>query len=169
MADRPGRQTDAARSRRRRGWDGDSLGSMVEKDRVGVFLDDVAYVFADVSISSIPILYVVLTNASNEWYGVKASAAVAWAALVVVGTLIRGGWIRPLATDAPGWVSLAPWLLAFRLVYFNAALALAAYGGGAVNAAWSSGVSVGFAAAVGALSAGAFPRLAEAFYRGVSN
>jgi hypothetical protein len=164
MADRPARQTERARDRRRRTWDGDSLGSMVEKDRLGVLLDDAGYVFADVSVFSIPVLAVVLVTEPATWYGVKTGALVAWLAMVAVGAVIRGGWVTPPATDAPGWVSLAPRLLALRLGYYNGTLALGAYGASAIASAGSPIASLGAALAVGALAAGCFPRLAESCY-----
>jgi len=164
MGDRPARQTERARDRRRRTWDGDSLGSMTEKDSVGVLLDDAGYVFADVSTFSIPVLAAVLVTEPATWYGVKTGALVAWLAMVAVGTAIRGGWVTPPATDAPGWVSLAPRLLAFRLGYYNAALALGAYGASAVASLGYPLASLGVALGVGALAAGFFPRLAESFY-----
>lgn len=167
-ADRPGRQTEAAESSRRRSWDGNSLGSVTEKDPVGLLLDDAAYVFADVSIFAIPVLYTVMMTSPARWYGTKASALVAWAVMVGLGTLIRSGWVHPLGTDVRGWVSMTPWLVAFRLVYFNAALAAAAYGGEAVAQFGSPAGSLAVAVAVGALSVAVFPRLAESFYLRVS-
>ncbi|USZ69916.1 hypothetical protein NGM10_16055 (plasmid) [Halorussus salilacus] len=167
-AERPGRQIEAAESRRRRSWDGNSLGAVSEKDPLGLLLDDAAYVFADVSVFSIPILYTVMMTSPARWYGTKTSALVAWAAMVGVGTLIRGGWVRPLGTDVRGWVSLTPWLVLFRVVYFNAALAAAAYGGEAAVQLGSPAGSLATGAVVGAVSVGVFPRLAESFYLRVS-
>src|SRR6056297_2826446 len=101
MTDRPARQTRAATTRRRQSWSGWGEGSVAEKDGVGVFLDDVTYVFADVSVFGLPLLAVVLVSGGNEWVGLKTAALVAWLTMVAVGTLIRGGWVTPLATDAP--------------------------------------------------------------------
>ncbi|UPV74343.1 hypothetical protein M0R89_17640 [Halorussus limi] len=175
MTDRPARQTRAAESRRRQSWSGWGEGTVDEKDGIGVFLDDVTYVFADVSALSLPILWTVLVGGTNEWVGVKTAALVAWLTTVAVGALIRGGWVTPLATDAPGWVALTPWLVALRVFYYNAALALAAYGGRALGEAsstvgpqWPSLATVGFAFAVGALAAALFPRVAESFYGAVA-
>jgi hypothetical protein len=165
MPDRPARQTRPANSRRRESWSGWGERSPDEKDAVGVFLDDVTYAFADVSVLSIPVLYYLLVTEGTEYFGVKAAALVAWLTMVVGAALIRGGWVTPLATDVPGWVAMTPWLVALRLVYYNATLALAAYGGAWVGDLWSSPVaSLGVAFVVGALSVGVFPRLAEAFY-----
>ena len=183
---RPARQTRQATSRRRQSWSGWGEGGVAEKDGVGVFLDDVAYVFADISAFGLPFLYALLVGATdawfpgaaNEWIGLKTPALVGWLTMVVAAALIRGGWVAPLATDALGWVALTPWLVAFRLGYFNAALALATFAGRAVEVTAASFApeagppagtisavaSIGVACAVGALAAGAFPRLAESFY-----
>ena len=168
MSDPPGRQTKIARDRRRRSWDGNSFGAMTEKDTVGLLLDDIAYVFADVSVFAIPVLYWVLVGTGIEWYGAKSSAMVAWLTMVVGGALIRGGWVTPLVTDVPGWVSLTLRLVLFRLVYFNAALGTAVYGGMVIVSAGPPIASVPFAFAVGALAVGLFPRTAEAYCRVVS-
>lgn len=165
MSDPPGRQTKTARDRRRRSWDGDSFGAMTEKDTVGLFLDDVAYVFADVSVFAIPVLYAVLVGTGLEWYGAKSSAMVAWLTMVVGGALVRGGWITPLGTDVPGWVSMTLELAVLRLVYFNATLAAAVYGGTKIVSLGPPLASVPFAFAVGALSVGLFPRIAETYCR----
>ncbi|NHN59123.1 MULTISPECIES: hypothetical protein [Halorussus] len=164
MSDRPARQTRAATSRRRRSWSGWGEGRVDEKDGVGVFLDDVAYAFADVSVPSIPVLYGLLVGAGTDWFGLKAFALVAWLTMVAGAALVRGGWVTPLATDAPGWVAVTPWLVALRLVYYNATLAVAAYGGRGVAAAWSPVAAAVGAFFVGALSVALFPRVAESFY-----
>lgn len=164
MSDRPARQTEAAQSRRRGAWYGHGQRTVAEKDPFGLFLDDAAYVFADISLLSVPVLSAVMLTAQRQWFGVKGVALVAWVTMVVVAALIRGGWVRPLATDAPGWVSMTPWLVLLRLGYYNAILALAVFGGSAAEAAVSPFASVAFAFAVGALGIGLFPRLAESFY-----
>ena len=165
MSNPPGRQTKTARDRRRRSWDGDSFGAMTEKDSVGLFLDDIAYVFADVSVFAIPVLYWVLVGTGIEWYGAKSSAMVAWLTMVVGGALVRGGWVTPLATDVPGWVSLTLRLVLLRLVYFNAALGAAVYGGIVIVSAGTPIASVPYAFAVGVLAVGFFPRIAETYCR----
>ena len=141
---------------------------MAERDSVGLFLDDVAYVFADVSVFAIPVLYAVLVGTGIEWYGAKSSTMVAWLTMVGGGALVRGGWVTPLATDVPGWVSMTLRLAVLRLVYFNATLAAAVYGGLAIVSLGSPLASVPFAFAVGALSVGLFPRTAEAYCRYVA-
>lgn len=166
--DRPARQTRQATSRRRQSWSGWGEGGVAEKDAVGVFLDDVTYVFADISVLGLPFLYALLVGAANEWVGLKTPALVGWMTMVVGAALIRGGWVAPPATDALGWVALKPWLVAFRLVYYNAALALATFGGRTAEVASAGTVSalasIVVAFGVGALAVGAFPRLAESFY-----
>ena len=164
MPDRRARQTRAAKSRRRESWSGWGERASDEKDAVGVFLDDVTYAFADVSVLSIPVLYYLLVTGSTEYFGVKAAALVAWLTMVVVAALIRGGWVTPLATDVPGWVAMTAWLVALRLVYYNGTLALAAYGGAEVGLRVSPLASLAFAFLVGALAVGFFPRFAESFY-----
>lgn len=141
---------------------------MDEKDGVGVLLDDVGYAFAEVSVFSIPVLYYVMVTEAAAWYGVKTGALVGWLAMVGVAAVVRGGWVTPPATDAPGWVSLTPWLVALRVPYYNGALALAAYGASEVASLGSPLASVGLALAVGALATALFPRVAETFYRAVS-
>ncbi|WP_158056942.1 hypothetical protein [Halorussus halophilus] len=163
MADRPSRQTRPAQNRRRQSWHGMGEATSSEKDSFGVFLDDIAYVFADVSLLALPTLWWALTSADLDWFGVKATTFVAWLTMVLGGALIRGGWVAPLWTEVRGWVSMTPWLILFRVVYYNATLALAAFGGASLTA-WSPLLAVGFAFGVGALSVGAFPRLAESFY-----
>ncbi|WP_435174310.1 hypothetical protein [Halorussus sp. AFM4] len=164
MSDRPARQTRAATSRRRQSWSGWGEGRVEEKDGVGVFLDDVTYAFADVSVPSIPVLYALLVGEGTAWFGLKAFALVAWLTMVAGAALVRGGWVAPPATDAPGWVAVTPWLVALRVVYYNATLALAAYGGRALAAAWSPVAAVVLALLVGAVSVALFPRIAESFY-----
>lgn len=164
----PVRQTREATSRRRESWSGFGERNVAEKDGVGVFLDDVVYVFADISVLSLPTLAVVMHTTPRHWFGVKGAALVAWLTMVATGALIRGGWVTPLATDALGWVTLTPWLIPFRLVYFNATLALAAFGGRAAEGAVSPVASLAFALVVGALGIGLFPRLAESFYEVVA-
>ncbi len=65
-----------------------------------------------------------------EYGGVKSAAFLGWMTMVLGAALIRGGWVSPLFTDIPGWVSITPILVVLRVLYFNLALAVAAYGGG---------------------------------------
>lgn len=164
MSDRGARQKRAATSRRRQSWSGWGEAETAEKDGVGVFLDDLTYTFAEISALSIPVLFFLLTGATNAWFGRKTAALVAWLTMVLGAALVRGGWVTPLATDEPGWVAVTPWLVALRVGYYNATLALAAYGGRALSEASSPVASVGFAFLVGALAVGVFPRIADGFY-----
>ena len=168
MSDPPGRDTRHASSNRRRTWYGHGQSASVEKDSFGRWLDDVAYAFAEISLLGLPVLWAVLTAEDLAVFGLKAAALVAWLTIVVSAATIRGGWVTPLATNVPGWVTLSPSLVALRLAYYNAALGLASYGG--VWVARTAGVelaSVAVSFLVGVLAAGAFPRLAEDYYRRV--
>lgn len=117
-------------------------------------------------MSSLPILYLVLVTSGTKFFGTKSAAMIAWTMMVLVAGTIRGGWITPLGTSVPGWVSISPSLVALRLVYYNLALAVATYGGGALGTTLSLSLeSVVFAAFVGAIAVGTFPRIAETFSR----
>ncbi|QCJ46516.1 hypothetical protein [Haloprofundus sp. MHR1] len=158
----PGRTTETAESRQRWGWSGHGEGAKVEKDAVGLFLDDVAYAFADISVSALPAILAVYMLGDIRPFGARTATLVAWLTMVVVAAVIRGGWVTPLGSDVPGWVTLAPSLVLLRFLYFNAALALAGYGGAAISGELALPLeSVGFAFVVGVLSAALFPRLAE--------
>lgn len=165
MSDPPGRDTRHAQSDRRRGWYGIGQSASMKKSGFGRWLDDVAYAFAEISLLGLPALWVVLMATDLDPFGLKAAALVAWMAMVATAATIRGGWVTPLGTDVPGWVTLSPPLIFLRLVYYNAALALATFGG-----VWVAGIvgidiaSIAFALLVAILSAAAFPRLAEVFY-----
>ncbi|WP_224268700.1 hypothetical protein [Haloprofundus salinisoli] len=162
----PGRTTDTAESRKRWGWSGHGVGSKVEKDGVGLFLDDLAYAFADVSVSALPVILAVYMLGDIRVFGARTATLVAWLTMVVVAAVIRGGWVTPLGSDVPGWVTLAPSLLVFRLLYFNATLGLAGYGGAAISGELALPLeSVLFAFVVGVLSVALFPRLAEELSR----
>lgn len=166
MGDPPGRETRPARSARRSSWYGLGKTTTVEKDGVGRFIDDLVYAFADVSLAGLPVLWHVATTATNRYAGVKTAALVAWTTMVVGAAAIRGGWVTPLGTSVPGWVSVTPLLVVFRVFYFGVALAVAAYGGGALAVELALPLeSVTFAATVAALAVGAFPRFAEEYYR----
>ncbi|WP_224335225.1 hypothetical protein [Haloprofundus halobius] len=162
----PGRATKTAESRQRWGWSGHGVGARVEKDAVGLFLDDIAYAFADISVSALPVILAVYLGGDIRFFGARTATLVAWLTMVVVAAVVRGGWVTPLGSDVPGWVTLAPSLLVLRLVYFNAALALAGYGGAAIAGDLALPLeSVVFAVVVGALSVALFPRLAEELSR----
>lgn len=131
----PGRETQAADSTERRIWYGHGTLGRVEKDPLGMFLQDVIRIYAEISVLSLPVLVLVMLLPPGVWYDATATALVAWMLMTAVGTLIRGGWIQPLATETAGWVTLSPWLLALRVVYFNLAFVVSAFGGVVVAAA----------------------------------
>ncbi|GAA0245923.1 hypothetical protein ACFFQF_05065 [Haladaptatus pallidirubidus] len=170
MSRHPARDTKKARNSRRGTWYGHGQTTTVEKDGVGRFIDDVVYTFADVSLVSMPLLVFVAISANTTHFGVKNSAMIAWVTMVVGAAMIRGGWVMPLGTDVPGWVSLSPSLVLLRLCYYNLALALAAYGGGAIAETLSLPlISVLFTFLFAAIAIGVFPRVADEFYRHVSD
>jgi len=157
-----GRETAAAESGTRRTWYGYGRLSWTEKDGYGVFLHDIIRIYGEVSIIGLPLLLFVWAYPTTAFLDVTAMAMVAWLTMTLVGTLIRGGWVRPLATGTPGWATLAPTLLVLRLGYFNLTFAVSSFGGLAVAAvtgvgplglAWSSGSA--------ALAMLLFPRAAE--------
>lgn len=52
----PGRDPRSARSNERQSFAGHGTRTTVEKDGIGLFIDDAVYAFADVSISCLPVL-----------------------------------------------------------------------------------------------------------------
>ncbi|MFC6940475.1 hypothetical protein ACFQE8_10965 [Salinirubellus sp. GCM10025818] len=161
----PTRQTRAATERRRSSWHGLGVTDRPEKDGIGVFLDDVVYAFADISVVSLPVLYLVMAGDRPGFYGVKTSILVVWMATVLVAALIRGGWITPLGSGVPGWVSLTPVLVAARLPYYNATFAGCAYLTGFVLELTRYHVlSILLPAAVGGVAIAAFPAVADRVY-----
>lgn len=167
----PGRESAAARSTERRIWYGYGQLARAEKSRFGVFLHDATRLFAEISIVSLPVLLVVMETPAVGWFDAKATGLVAWIAAVLAATLVRGGFVRPLATPTLGWVTLSPPLLLARVPYFNAGLAVAIFGGlraerslvGVDPASGGIGVAVGlaWAAGVATLLSLCFPRFAE--------
>jgi hypothetical protein len=137
-----------------------------EKGAFGRFLHDVPYVYAEISVLSLPALWYVLLTVRNGGFGVTGSALVTWTAMTLVATAIHMGSIRPLATGTLGWVSLSPSLVGLRLVYYNLAVLVGSYGSIALTAlVGSPPLSFATAAAVGTLSMMAFPRLGETVAR----
>jgi len=125
----PGRETAAAESNERRSWYGYGHLTRTEKDGYGLFLHDATRIFTEVTVFSLPVLLFVMDYPASGWFDAKATGLLAWAVAIIVGTLIRGGWVRPWGSETLGWVSLSPSLLALRVPYFNAVLALAIFGG----------------------------------------
>ncbi|MDQ2051551.1 hypothetical protein RBH26_13800 [Natronolimnohabitans sp. A-GB9] len=161
----PGRQTRPAYSTTRRTWYGYGHLTRAEKSGFGRYLHDCSYVFGDVSVFSLPVLFAIVVAPGAGAFDATAAGLLAWATMVAVGAAIRGGWITPLATETLGWVSVTPVLLGFRLIYYNCALGLAVFGGVALaDAVGYAPLSLLVAITVTALATLAFPRLAQSFY-----
>lgn len=162
----PGRETGAARSPERRTWYGHAQLTRTEKRGVSLYLHDLTYAFADVSLFALPTILLAYVASGTAAYGGRTVTLAAWVAMTATAAAIRGGWVTPLATTVPGWVSITPALVALRLGYYNAALAVTVVGSLALAAAVSSPpAAIGVAAALGALTALSFPALAEAVSR----
>lgn len=162
----PGREPGPATTRVRRSWYGHGTLARVEKGPVNTFLHDVTYTFADVSMFGLPALFVVLLSASDAGFGAVSTTMVAWVTVAVVAAAIRGGWITPLATDTPGWVSMTWTLAGLRLLYYNVTILVAAYGSVALATALERpAASLGIAFVIATLATVAFPRLAESVSR----
>ena len=85
MSQSAGRNTKAAQSRKRQTWAAGAGGvTTVEKDGFGLWIDDIVYAFTEISVTSLPILYIVLTTAGIEFFGAKSAAMIAWMTMVVV-------------------------------------------------------------------------------------
>ena len=97
-----------------------------EKHWTGRLLHDIGSVAADISLFGLPaLLYVVIAVDSRVvWTGLLA-----WAVVIGVAALLRGGWVRPLGSTALGWVALRVSLVPARLVCYNLVLLVAVYGG----------------------------------------
>lgn len=129
----PGRLTRPAETRTRRSWYGYGKLATVEKSGVGCFLHDVTSVFGEVSILGLPALLLVAATDSAGGADVTGAAFGAWLTMVLIGALVRGGWVRPPGTETLGWVTLSAALVALRLGYYNAVLLLAGYGGALIG------------------------------------
>lgn len=158
----PGREQSAAETNVRRGWYGWGQLSQVEKSRVGVFLNDVTRVFAEVTVLSLPFLVALPFLPTAGPFDIFNVWLPALTAMVLVGTLVRTGWVHPPWTDSPGWVRLLPTLVVLRVLYFNFAFLAATYGGLAVAGLVGEG-AVGWlaGAGAGAVAALAFPRVTD--------
>lgn len=168
MERRPGRDSRPAYSTRRRTWYGWGQTARIEKSGFGRLLHDCPRIYADVSVSSLPFLLYVFFYGDTAVFGVTTATLVTWATMVVSGTLIRGGWIDPLGTDLLGWVSITPWLILFRLGYFNGLMMLAVFGSLSIAAATSVAfISVPIAVAIAYVGTSIFPACAEIFYKSV--
>lgn len=156
-----GRETAAAESSSRRTWYGYGQLTRSEKDGYGVFLHDTVRIFGEVSVLGLPALLAVAVYPATAFLDVTATALLAWLSMTVTGTLVRGGWVHPVGTDTPGWVTLAPTLLLLRIGYFNATLLLAGFGGIALAGLTSGSLGLLFAVATGALAMLTFPAVAD--------
>jgi len=149
-------------STERRIWYGYGQLARAEKSRFGAFLHDTIRIFGEVAVLGLPALLCVWVSPTTAFYDVTATAMVAWAGMTLVGPLVRGGWIHPIGTDAPGWVRLAPSLLLLRAAYYNAVLLRASFGVFALSViAGRPALGFLFAAAVACLSMLAFPRVTD--------
>ena len=157
----PGRETAAAVSRKRRTWYGYGQIAQVEKSWFGVFLHDVARIYAEITVLSLPALFIIARYPVTTFVDVTAMGLLAWMTMVLMGTLIRIGLITPVATTSPGWVTLAPTLVVLRLGYFNLGLLVASFGG--LGLATVAGAAAGllWAGGFGAVLMLLFPRTAE--------
>ena len=134
----------------------------LEKNAYGRFLHDVTYVFGEVAILGLPALMAVAVGDSPGFYGAVAAVFAAWLTITVVGALIRGGWVRPLATETLGWVTFSPALIALRLAYYNGVFLAAGYGGPALaDAVGVAPLSIAAAVGLALVATLAFPRLGE--------
>jgi len=155
------RETAAAESGERLTWYGYGQVTRVEKTGLGVFLHDITRIYGEISVISLPALFVIWLYPTTRFVDVTAMALVAWLMMVLTGTLIRGGSVPPLATTTLGWVTLTPTLLVLRFGYFNLGLLGASFGGLAV--ATVAGSAAGLLLAGGSATALilVFPRVAE--------
>lgn len=158
---RPGRETAAAESRKRRTWYGYGKIARVEKSWFGVFMHDVTRIYSEISVLSLPALFTIALYPVTAFVDVTAMGLVAWMMMVLTGTLIRSGLIAPFATTSPGWVTLAPTLLVLRVAYFNLGLLIASFGGLALAAVAGTAAGLLWAGGFAAVLVLWFPRTAE--------
>jgi hypothetical protein len=106
-------------------------------------------------------LFLIMRTPPPGAFDAKATGLLAWLTMTLVGTLIRGGWIRPIVSTTPGWVRLSPPLLVLRLGYFNLVMLVAAFGGLLVGVTAGPLVGLVWAGGVAVLGTLLFPRVAE--------
>ena len=157
----PGRETAAAESRNRRTWYGYGKIAQVKKNWFGVILHDLARIYAEITVLSLPALFLIAAYPVTTFVDVTAMALLAWMTMVLLGTLIRVGLLAPVGTTSPGWVTLAPTLLLLRLVYFNLGLLIASFGGFALAAVAGTTPGLLWAGGFGGVLVLSFPRTAE--------
>ena len=128
----PGRETRAATSTYRSEFLGIGNRTGTEKDRLGSLLADLGRIVGEVGALTLPVM-LYLPFAVRRPPALFETWLAALTTMVVVATLVRNGRIASIPfTDAPGWARLLPTLIALRIPYFNGALLVAIYGGGAV-------------------------------------
>lgn len=170
--DAPGRDTRPAYSTQRRTWYGHGQLTTAEKGAFNRFLHDMAYVFADISIFGLPALTYVMATDSGDRAILTGATLSAWTTIVLVATAIRGGWLKPLATDTLGWLALtpAPALVGLRLLAYNFIIVVAGSGGVELATLIAvPGGSIAIAAVLALVSTLAVPRIAETVSRRVSH
>jgi hypothetical protein len=164
MPEPPGRDTRPANSTSRSDWYGHGTAVTVEKSAFGRFIDDVVFVFADISFTSLPFFLYLLSSPNAVASGSKPATLVVWLSMVLVGAAVRGGWITPPGTSVKGWISLSPWLLLLRLLYYNSVLVVAFFGSRVLSTSLDSQLAtVGFGLVLGALAIAVLPRIAEVY------
>lgn len=166
----PTRETRAAETQIRRGWHGLGHLSRTEKNWFGCLLHDLSTVTATIGFSSVFVLYAVILTPETSAFGVIGTTVVSLLTLIAVGVAVRGGWIHPPLTETPGWLSMTPWLVLFRILYYNGVLLLTVFGTVVVADAVGTPVLALVLAFVGSLLAGLLvPTLGDRFYDRVTN
>lgn len=157
----PGRETTAATTNYRHGWIGVGSRSGSEKTIPGKVLADIGRIAGEIGILTIPTM-VYLPIAAGNSIGMFDAWIAALTTMLVVGTLLRGGWIAPPLTESPGWARLFPTLILLRVLYFNGVLLFVIHSGPPV--ADVTGVSVAgplWAVVVGGIGTLLFPRTVD--------
>lgn len=158
----PGRETSAATSNYRREFlaIGNRTGS--EKGQIGVLLADIGRIAGEIGVLTLPVMLSLPVAQVWEPIALFEAWLVALITMIVVGTLVRSGWIAPPFTDAPGWARLFPTLILLRVIYFNGALLVAVHSGNVV-AGETGMVATGllWSAAVSAVLTLSFPRVVD--------
>jgi len=164
MSRRRSRDVRSATSDRRLTWYGWGKIARVPKTGFGQFLHDLARMYGDVSFSALPFLFLVWLSGEMSLFGFTTATIGVWFSLVFVGTLIRGGWIRPVLSDTPGWVAVAPSMIALRLVYYNVAMAISVFAAVTIGSATLGPLVIPASIGLGVLVAVLFPRIADTVY-----
>ncbi|WP_135662245.1 hypothetical protein [Halorhabdus rudnickae] len=159
----PGRETALTKTTYRRNWVGIGNRAGTELDRFGMLLSDLGRIIGEVAILTPPFLFVLfLAPLGGPYSSVFELFLVAWPTMILVGTLLRGGWIAPPLTEVPGWVRLFPTLILLRLLYFNGTLVVAIYGGQVVaNVTATIAIGLVWSLIVAAASMLLFPRVVD--------